>query len=65
MRVGFEAVLKETVVVVNGIKAQTLLKGTRGILKEVCRDVVTLLIDGVSYPDIPIQSVEQANHMNL
>lgn len=59
MRIGSKVVLKETVIVVTGMKAQTLPIGTKGILKMVHRDAATLQIGGTLYSDIPIQSLEQ------
>lgn len=59
MRIGSKVVLKETVIVVTGAKAQALPIGTRGILKRVHRDAATLQIGGALYSDIPLQSLKQ------
>lgn len=59
MTVGSEVVVKETVIIVDGGKVQTLLPGTNGIVKRVDGHTVALLCDDAIYPDIPIQSVEE------
>lgn len=53
------AVLRETVIVVNGGNAKTLSKGTEGILQDLHGGQATLLIDGVAYPAIPAKSIEE------
>ncbi len=58
MTVGSEVALKETVIIADEGKAETILAGTKGIVKRIGDYTIALLIDSTIYPDIPMQSVE-------
>lgn len=59
MTIGSAVVLKEAVIVVNGVASTVLLpKGTQGIVRAESGSLLDLAVDGVRYAGIPIASVE-------
>lgn len=61
MRIGAVVVLREPVILAGSLLGADLLpKGTRGVVKEERGGLLSLLVDGVLYSDIPAASVAEA-----
>ena len=66
MTVGAEVVLAETVMIVDGEHIETVLSGTKGIVKRIgYNGTVALLVGCAIYPDIPIASIKQVGSEKL
>lgn len=61
MRIGAVIVLREPVILAGSLlDADLLPMGTRGVVKSENGGLVSLLVDGVLYTDIPAASVAEA-----
>ncbi len=58
MTVGSEVTLREIVIITDKMNTETILAGTKGIVKRIGEHTAALLIGNTLYPDIPMQSVE-------
>ena len=58
MTVGAEAVLRETVIIVDGAAVEALPAGTKGVIRRIDPDYVALSVGDTLYPDVPIRSVK-------